>query len=399
MVDTFEVEDKYLAPLFQKFRLSIVRGRGATVWDQQGKEYIDCMAGYGVAIAGHCNPWVVEAIKDQADKLITCHGSFYNDARASFLEALSKISPKGLDSFILTNSGAESVEAAIKLARKKTARKKIVSMKGAFHGKTMGALSATWGKKYRVSFEPLLENFVFAEYGDTESVERNVDSDTAAVIVEPIQGESGVIIPPPDFLPSLREVCDRNGSLLIFDEIQTGLGRTGKMWASEHYNVVPDIMTVAKGIAGGIPAGCVITTKDTSSSLSRGEHTSTFAGNPVACAAGKALISYIVENNLPERASKLGNLVAEHLKKIKGNHFIVRDVRSIGLMMALETRFDVYRILTKALTNGFIIGYSGRETIRMLPPLVIEEEKLNQVFNLLDKILSEEENERFGQNR
>lgn len=399
MDKVFEVEDKYLAPLFQKFKLNIVRGSGSKVWDENGVGYTDLMAGYGVAIAGHCNPWVVDAVKRQVEKLITCHGSFYNDARASFLEALSSISPKGLDSFILTNSGAESVEAAIKLARKKTGRKKIVSMKGAFHGKTMGALSATWNKKYRQSFEPLLGNFVFAEYGNAESVEKNVDSDTAAIIAEPIQGESGVIIPPPDFLPRLREICTKNGCMLILDEIQTGLGRTGKMWASEHYNVLPDIMAVAKGIAGGIPAGCVITSSEVSSCLSRGEHTSTFAGNPVACAAGTALIKYVVEKRLPERASYLGKVASESLRKLKEKHIIVRDVRSVGLMMAVETRFDVYSILNKGLSRGFIFGYSGRETVRMLPPLVIEEADLNQAFNLLDEILGEEENERIRQNR
>jgi len=286
MVNIFDTEDKFLAPLFQKFNVSLVRGKDEYVWDEAGKRYIDCMAGYGVAIAGHCNEWVVEAVKKQVERLITCHGSFYNDARAEFLEVLSSVVPKKLDSFILTNSGAESVEAAIKLARKKTGRKKIVSMKGGFHGKTMGALSATWNKKYKTSFEPLLEKFVFADFGNAESVEKLVDSETAAVITEPMQGEAGVIIPTPDFLKNLREICDKNGSLLILDEIQTGLGRTGKMWAFEHSNILPDIMTVAKGIAGGIPAGCVITSKEISSCLSRGEHTSTFCRES-SCLCGR----------------------------------------------------------------------------------------------------------------
>jgi acetylornithine/LysW-gamma-L-lysine aminotransferase len=399
MVNTFDTEDKFLAPLFQKFNVSLVRGKDEYVWDEAGKRYIDCMAGYGVAIAGHCNEWVVEAVKKQVERLITCHGSFYNDARAEFLEVLSSVVPKKLDSFILTNSGAESVEAAIKLARKKTGRKKIVSMKGGFHGKTMGALSATWNKKYKTSFEPLLEKFVFADFGNAESVEKLVDSETAAVIAEPIQGEAGVIIPTPEFLKNLREICDKNGSLLILDEIQTGLGRTGKMWAFEHSNILPDIMTVAKGIAGGIPAGCVITSKEISSCLSRGEHTSTFAGNPVACAAGKALLEFLTSNKLPERAFEMGKEVSQRLKKLKESHLIVRDVRSIGLMIAVETRFDVYSILKKALSNGFIFGYSGRETIRMLPPLIIQQSNIDEAFNLLDRILGEEENERLGQNR
>lgn len=393
------LEERHIAPVFQKFDITIVRGKGSTVWDSRGKEYTDLLAGYGVAIAGHCNPWVVKAIKEQVDKLITCHGSFYNDARAEFLEKLASISPKGMDSFILTNSGAESVEAAIKLARKKTGRKKIVSMKGAFHGKTFGALSATWNRKYKESFEPLLENFVFAEYGSVQSAEQLIDNDTAAVIVEPVQGESGVIIPRREFLQSLREICSTRGCLLIADEIQTGLGRTGKMWACEHSNVTPDIITVAKGIAGGIPAGCVITTKEISSSLSRGEHTSTFAGNPVACAAGKALLDYIVTERLVERSSELGSYISGLLSNLKRNHISVRDVRSIGLMIAIETRFDIYKILKEAINSGFIIGYSGRETLRLLPPLIIEKEKIVHAFELLDKLIGMLEVEKFGQNR
>ena len=277
-----EAEDRFGSNSFQKFPLALVKGSGASVWDDQGREYIDFMAGYGVAIVGHCNPKVVEAIGRQAAALITCHGSFCNDARSAFLEKLVAASPKGLERALLTNSGAESVEAAIKLARRHTGRAKVVSMKGGFHGKTYGALSATWNRKYRDPFVPLVPGFEFADYGDLASLEAAVTADTAAVIAEPIQGESGVVVPPQDYFRGVREVCDRAGALLILDEIQTGLGRTGKMWASEHWGVVPDIMTVAKGIGGGVPLGAAVAKAEVVSSLLKGEHTSTFAGNPLA---------------------------------------------------------------------------------------------------------------------
>ncbi|MDG6898152.1 MAG: aspartate aminotransferase family protein, partial [Nitrososphaerota archaeon] len=293
MDSTKSAEESYGSPAFQKFPLTIVRGEGARVWDAEGREYLDFMAGYGVAIVGHCNPAVVEAVRRQAGRLITCHGSFYNDARSEFLERLAKITPRGLERTIITNSGTETVEAAIKLARRHTGRKRFVSMKGGFHGKTLGALSATWNKKYRDPFAPLLDNFDFATFGDADSLSQLVSEETAAVIAEPIQGESGIIVPPSDYLRQVREICDRSGALLILDEIQTGLGRTGKMWASEHWNVVPDIMTVSKGLGGGVPIGAAVTTREIMGSLKRGEHTSTFAGNPLACSAASAAIDFI----------------------------------------------------------------------------------------------------------
>lgn len=386
-----ETEERYGSSSFQKFPLTLVRGSGASVWDDKGMEYIDFMAGYGVAIVGHCNPKVVEAIVRQAAELITCHGSFYNDARSQFLEKLVASSPKGLEKVLLTNSGAESVEAAIKLARRYTGRAKVISMKGGFHGKTYGALSATWNKKYREPFAPLVPGFDFAEYGDISSLETLITTETAAVIAEPIQGESGIVVPPEEYFKGVREVCDRAGALLIFDEIQSGLGRTGKMWASEHWGVIPDIMAVAKGIGGGVPLGAVVARADVVSSLLKGEHTSTFAGNPLACAAGAAALDFIRENELPEQAARKGAALKEGLNEIARKHKLVREVRGLGMMVALELRVDIQRLLGQAMSEGLILAYSGRNTVRLLPPIVATDGQIERGLEVLEGAMNEEE--------
>ncbi|MEM2850947.1 MAG: aspartate aminotransferase family protein, partial [Candidatus Bathyarchaeia archaeon] len=290
-----ETEDAHTAHVYQKFNLVIEKGSGAILWDINGKRYIDCMGGYGVSLVGHCHPRVVEAIHNQVEKLITCHGSLYNKTRVELLERLVKISPRGLEKIYLCNSGAEAVECAIKLARKHTGKNEIIAFTGSYHGKTLGALSATWNPKYREPFEPLVPGFKFVPFGKIEKVDEAISEKTAAILIEPIQGESGIHVPPNGFLEALRKLCNEREILLIFDEVQSGLGRTGKMWASEHWGVVPDVMCVAKGIAGGIPMGATLATADIMSSLKMGEHTSTFGGNPLACAAASATIDVILE--------------------------------------------------------------------------------------------------------
>ena len=256
-------EDQYLGNLYQRFPVTIEKGLGSHVWDTDNIDYIDCMGGYGVALVGHRNERVVNAIKSQIDKVITVHSSFYNKTREEFLQALIAVAPPGLSQVHLNNSGSESIEAAIKFARKFTGKKKMVAMKGSYHGKSMGALSLTFNPKYRESFQPLVEKVSFSPYGDIDGLRTVVDKDTAFVILEPIQGESGIHVPPEGFLQDVRKLCDENDSLLVFDEIQSGLGRTGRMWASEHWKTVPDIMCLAKGIAGGVPMGYVSKTRYT----------------------------------------------------------------------------------------------------------------------------------------
>jgi acetylornithine/LysW-gamma-L-lysine aminotransferase len=392
------LEQAFGSGVFQKFPLTIVRGSGASVWDVAGREYVDCMAGYGVAITGHCNPLVVEAVREQAGKLITCHGSFYNDARSALLERLARVTPSGLDTALLTNSGAETIEAAIKMARRHTGKKGIVSMKGGFHGKTFGALSATWSKKYREPFEPLVPGFDFAEYGDVASLESKLTAETAAVIVEPIQGETGIIVPPKDYLRQVRELCDSRGVLLILDEIQTGLGRTGKMWACEHSGVSPDIMAVSKGLGGGVPIGAAVARREVSASLKKGEHTSTFAGNPLASAAAAANLDFIAKNHLPEMAEAKGKEFRSALDAIGGGSRLARESRGLGLMLALELRVDVHQILLEGLRQGVIFAYAGREVIRLLPPIVITEEQMGMAAEVLKSAVEKEEKTRLGQN-
>lgn len=390
--EIMRIEDSFLAQVYQKFPVCLTSGRGAVLYDVNGREYIDCMGGYGVSIVGHCHPRVVKAINEQSERLLSCHGSFYNDKRAELLEKLVKITPEGLNSVFLSNSGAESVECALKIAAKYTGRKEVVSMVRGYHGKTLGALSATWNPKYRESFKGFISpNFKFVPFGKTDKVEEAVSDDTAAVIVEPIQGESGVYVAPDGFLEYLREICDHNGSVLIFDEVQTGFGRTGKMWACQHWDVAPDVMCVAKSMAAGIPMGATIAREDIMKSLGVGEHSATFGGNPVACAAASAVIDVILGEGLVERARQLGGFFGNALLGIQDRHKIVREVRGLGLMIGLQSRFDVYNILMKALERGIILLYSGRNILRFLPPLVISKAQLSKVADGLEDILTEEE--------
>lgn len=396
MSRAMELEDLHGPATYQRFPITAVRGSGALLWDEQGNEYVDCMGGYGVAIVGHCNPDVVNAIKRQAETLITCHGSLYNDKRGEFLDKLTAASPHGLDAAYLSNSGAEAVEVAIKLAKKFTGKKGMIAMKGGYHGKTSGALSATWSKKYKESFEPLLPNFKHVEYGDLEAVQREVDEDTCAVILEPIQGEGGIIVPPDGYLRGVRELCDKRGLLMIADEIQTGLGRTGKMWACENWNVVPDIMTVAKGLAGGVPIGATLTRSEILHSFKRGEQTSTFGGNPLACAAGSATLDFIQREKLPDRARLNGEKFLSGLRDIAQRHKLPREARGMGMMLAFEMRVDIQEILMQSLQKGVVFTYSGRNIVRLLPPLVMTSEQIARVLSVLEAVVSSEEAKRAG---
>ena len=384
-------EDEFMGNLYQRFPVTIERGLGSHVWDTDNKEYIDCMGGYGVALVGHRNERVVKAIQSQLEKIITVHSSLYNKTREEFLESLIKISPKGLSQVHLNNSGAEAVEAAVKFARKFTGKKGMIAMKGSYHGKSMGALSLTFNPKYRKSFQPLVEKVTFASFGDIESFKSSVDEDTGFVIIEPIQGESGIHVAPDGFLQQVRSICDEKGIILIFDEIQTGLGRTGRMWASEHWNTVPDIMCLAKGIAGGVPMGATLVRPDILSCISKGEHSSTFGGNPLSCAAGIATIQSLTQDGLVDNAEKLGKKFQEGLIGLKENHKIIREIRGKGLMIGVELKFEVKDILMDGIKNGVLILYSGRNILRFLPPLVITKEDITKVLEILDGLLTREE--------
>jgi len=387
-------EDQFMGNLYQRFPVTIEKGVGAHVWDADGKEYIDCMGGYGVALVGHKNDRVNNAIKEQIDKIITVHSSLYNKTREEFLTTLIGLAPKGLTQVHLNNSGAEAIEAAMKFARKFTGKKGMVAMKGSYHGKSFGALSLTFNPKYRKAFAPLVEKVSFASYGDIESLRSVVDEDTAFVILEPIQGESGIIVAPEGFLQDVRKLCDEKGIVLIFDEIQAGLGRTGRLWACDHWNTAPDILCLAKGIAGGVPMGATLVRPDILASISKGEHSSTFGGNPISCAAGTAALKAITEDGLIENSEKMGKLFREGLEELKEKHQMIREIRGKGLMIGIEMKFEVKDILFGLIKKGVLMLYSGRNILRILPPLVISEDDVTKVLHALDLVLTEEEEKR-----
>ncbi|AJW70361.1 aspartate aminotransferase family protein [Nitrosopumilus adriaticus] len=390
-------EDQFMGNLYQRFPVTVEKGKGSHVWDVDGKEYIDCMGGYGVALVGHQNQRVNNAIKEQVDKIITVHSSLYNKTREEFLKTLIGLAPKGLTQVHLNNSGAEAIEAAMKFARKFTGKKGMVAMKGSYHGKSFGALSLTFNPKYKKAFKPLVEKVSFASFGDIESLRSVIDDDTAFVILEPIQGESGIIVAPDGFLQDVRKLCDEKGILLIFDEIQAGLGRTGRLWACEHWNTAPDILCLAKGIAGGVPMGATLVRPDILAAISKGEHSSTFGGNPLSCAAGTAALKALTEDGLIENSEKMGKIFREGLEKLKENHTMIREIRGKGLMIGIEMKFEVKDILMGLMKKGVLMLYSGRNILRILPPLVISEEDITKVLHALDSVLSEEEQKKVVQ--
>ncbi len=392
--EIIEAENRLMANVFAKKPIVITRGKGSTVWDINNKEYIDCTSSYGVALFGHCHPRIVDAICKQAGRLGSCHSGYYNDKRAEFLMKLTNITPKGLNKAFLSNSGAESVECALKLARKYMAKPEIIAVMGAFHGKTMGALSVTWDKKYREPFLPLIPEVKHVPPDNLEKMREAITEKTAAVLVEPIRGEGGVRVPPDGYLKGLRELCDEKDVLLMFDEVQTGFGRTGRLFACEHWDITPDVICLAKPIAGGLPLGATVAREDVMSALKLGDHSTTFSGNPLVCAAGCAAIDVLLEEKMVERAAKQGAYLKTNLEKLLTKHKSAKEVRGLGLMLGMETKFDVLNVLLKAKEKGVLMLDAGRNVIRFLPPFVIETEQIDKVISVLDSVLEEEENAR-----
>ena len=339
-----ETEQTHMAPLFWKRPIAIDHGQGAYLYTTEGTEYLDFTSNYGVAITGHSHPRVVRAIQGQAEKLISCHGSFYNQTRSLFIEKLSEMTPKYLSRYYFSNSGTESVECALKFARKATGKKGFIAMMNGYHGKTMGSLSLTWNKKYRTPFMPLLQDVSHVPFGKPERLMDAINDDTAAVILEPIQGESGINIPPDGYLNEVRDICSDKGVLMILDEVQTGTGRTGKFLAAEHSGVQPDIVCLSKALASGFPLGATLCTEEVASSLKVGDHSSTFGGNPLACSAGRATLDVIHDERLMGNATIMGEYLLTELENLL-DYSVVRDVRGRGLMLAVELRFDALNVI------------------------------------------------------
>ncbi|MCB9260170.1 MAG: acetylornithine/succinylornithine family transaminase [Ignavibacteriales bacterium] len=375
--------DKYEVNVYPKRDVVIVKGSGAKVWDENGKEYIDCTVGIGVATIGHCNPKVSEAIAEQSKTLITNPGIFYNDKRALMLEKLISISPKSLTKAFITNSGTEAVEAAIKFARITTGKTDFISAMRGFHGRTMGALSATHKEEYRTSFEPLVPGFTFVAFNKIDKLKEAITEKTAGIILEVVQGEGGINIGDKEYFDEVRKICDENKIILIIDEIQSGFCRTGKMFACEHFDIQPDIMTVAKAIAGGFPVGAAICSDKID--IPTGKHGSTFGGNPLGAAASIAAIDFMLENNLAKQAEEKGNYFVSKFDVDKLSK--VRGIRNLGLMIGIELKEKVQPYLVELMEKGILAMPAGKTILRLLPPAVISYEDLDKVAEVLNDML------------
>ncbi|EFW93869.1 acetylornithine aminotransferase [Haladaptatus paucihalophilus DX253] len=363
--------------------IRIASGEGPYLYAEDGTEYLDFGASYAVTPVGHCHPDVVSAVQEQAAELLFVHASYPTDARDDLYAKLAAVAPEGLENVWLNNSGTEANEAALKFARSATGKSKLVAAKRGFHGRTMGSLSVTWKKKFRAPFEPLVDDVEFVTYGDEEELADVIDDDTAAVILEPVQGEGGVNPATKTYLQAARELTEDAGTALIFDEVQTGLGRTGAFWACEHADVTPDVLTTAKGLASGLPIGATLCADWIAESA--GSHGSTFSGSPVVSAAAEATLSVLVEENLPEHAAEMGEYLRSELEAAD---LPVREVRGHGLLVGIEVKRGANRVLKElALSHGVLALPAGRSVVRLLPPLTVDTEHVDTVVSALADVL------------
>jgi acetylornithine/LysW-gamma-L-lysine aminotransferase len=384
MIDYKALEHEYGVALQAKRDLVAVRGKGACLYDESGREYIDFAAGIAVASLGHCHPRLVAAIKQQADTLITCPNILYNDVRSKLLQKLVEVSPPGLVRAYLCNSGAEAIEAALKFARLHSGRTNFVTAMRGFHGRTMGAVSATYTPKYRDAFQPLVPGFEYVPFNKIEKLDAAVDESTAAVMLELVQGEGGVNPIQADYIDAVRQLCSERGALLIIDEIQTGFCRTGKFFACEHFDLQPDILCVAKAMGGGVPVGATLLTE--AIRIEPGLHGTTFGGNPLACAAALAAIDVYQSDKLAQRAAEMGAYFEAQLKVEELSQ--VRSLRRLGLMIGIELKQKVQDKLAQLLEQGIIALPAGANVIRMLPPLIVEKQQIDRVVAVLRRLLA-----------
>ncbi len=380
-----DLEERYVLPVYPRRDIVLVRGKAAKLYDEEGREYIDCASNVGVSNIGHGDESVAKAIYEQYLILGNCYAMFYNPVRARLAEKLVSLAPGRLKKVFFCNSGAEAVEGAIKFARASTGKTGIIAAMRGFHGKTFGALAATWGPEYQKPFVPMLEGITHVPYNNFAKLKEAVNKDTAAVILEPVQGEGGVRVGDKDFFRSVRDLCDSQGILFIMDEVQTGFGRTGTLFASEQF-VEPDLLCVAKSLAGGIPMGAVLCSEAVNVPMK--SHTSTFGGNPIACAAALATLDVIQKQGLAEKAGTLGNYFMEGLKAIRSDK--VREVRGLGLMIGIELKEKAGPYVQALMEKGVIVLLAGANVIRLLPPLVITKEEIDQALQALKEVLAQE---------
>ncbi len=383
------LSEKYVANTYARYPVVLVRGKGTRVWDPEGKEYLDFVAGLAVCNLGHCHPKVVKAIQDQAEKLIHVSNFYYIEPQIQLASLLCQHS--FADKVFFCNSGAEANEGAIKLARKYAKEKggenryEILTMERSFHGRTMATLTATAQEKFHKGFEPLMPGFKYVPFNDIGAVKNVIDSKTCAVMVEPIQGEGGVNCPTEGYLKALREICDEKRLLLIFDEVQVGMGRTGRLFAYEHEGVEPDMLTLAKSLAGGVPIGALLIKKGIADSFKPGDHASTFGGNPLATAAGVAALTAILEEGMLENCRKVGEYFLSRLEKIKGKFSFVKDVRGKGLILGVELEMEGSSIVKEMMKKGILINCTMGNVLRFLPPLTVTQEEVDRVIQMLEE--------------
>jgi predicted acetylornithine/succinylornithine family transaminase len=387
--DVIALAKKHLIGNYTRYPVCLVRGEGSWVWDAEGNKYLDFFPGWGCGILGHCPPRVVHAVQGQVATLIHVPNTWYTEPQALLAKELSDRTGWGGVCFFC-NSGTEANEAAIKLARlhgKPNGRYKVVTFTNSFHGRTFGSLSATAQPKYHAGMEPMLPGFVYAPHGDLEAVSKLIDSETAAILLEPIQGEGGINLPPPGFLEGLRALCDKHGLLLMFDEVQTGMGRTGRWYAHQHWNIVPDVVTLAKAVAGGVALGGVIAKPEVGALLKPGTHAATFGGNPIACAAALAVVETFDAEGLLERAEQVGERFRRHFLTLKEKCPLITEVRVKGTMIGVQLATEGAPVVQKCLERGLLINCTHGTVIRLLPAVNISDEQIDEGCAVMADVL------------
>ncbi|MBW2975422.1 aspartate aminotransferase family protein [Candidatus Woesearchaeota archaeon] len=377
-----EMEKKHIMQSYSRLGLIIEHGKGCYVYDKQGRKYLDFLGGIATCSVGHGNKQVAEAVCSQAKKLLNMTNLFYTEPQVILAEKLSKLS--GLQKCFFCNSGAEANEAAVKLAKKITKKNRFIAFQESFHGRTAASLALTWKEKYRKPFQPLAPDVAFVKYNDIKALEKAITKDIAAVVIEPIQGEAGIVVPKKGYLKEVEKLCKDNNILLIMDEVQSGTGRTGKFFAYLHENIKPDIVTTAKGLANGVPIGVCISNLE----FDKGEHASTFGGNCLSCAAANAAVDYILDNKLMENAVKTGDYLMSKLNGLKKKNKMIKEVREKGLMIGVELNKDIAKEITeKCLEKGLIINNAAENVLRFLPPLIAGKKEADEAIEILEKVL------------
>jgi len=387
--ETIELFNKYVIANYGRLPRVIVKGEGCFLYDADGNKILDMFPGWAVSAIGHCHPKVVEAIRKQAGELLHIDNTFYSEPQGKLAQLLSERAFGGKSFFC--NSGAEANEAALKLARLHTSAEKykFITAEGSFHGRTFATMTATAQPKHHEGLLPLLPGFVYVPFNDVSALEAAFDSEVAAVMIEPIQGEGGINIPDAEYVQAIRRLCDDNGAVMILDEVQTGLGRTGKWFGYQHFDVEPDIITMAKALGGGVAIGAMMAKEEVAASLVPGKHASTFGGNALVCAAAVAVIEAIEEENLLENAEKLGQYTMEKLEQLKQKHGIIDSVRGVGLMIGVQLKSPGAEIVNKCLENGLRINCTQGTVLRFMPPMIADKGMIDQAVDILDSVMTE----------